>query len=212
MTHLTPAEVVDLVEGTLAPVRAAHADACAECRARAAILQSMSREAGEARLPEPSAVLLDRLSARVRAGVEAESSRRPWSPWSKIAGLAWPGAGLRALVPFGSAAALVLAVLAGIWMAPGAEPPGSRSAAGPPASVAAPAGAGLDEAGLDGANTEVWDVLTSVAADLQIDEANAAGMGVHAATIDGAVQRLSREELNELGRLLQSELKRPGGD
>jgi hypothetical protein len=32
-------------------------------------------------------------------------------------------------------------------------------------------------------------------------------MHVHSATIDRAVQRMSPAELNELGRLLQSELK-----
>ena len=67
-----------------------------------------------------------------------------------------------------------------------------------------------DDATLDAANGEVWDVLTSVASEMQIEDATAAGMTVHPAAIDRAVQKLTPDELSELGRLLQSELKRSG--
>jgi hypothetical protein len=51
-------------------------------------------------------------------------------------------------------------------------------------------------------------VLTAAAADLELEEAHAAGLSVQPSAIDRAVQRLTADELNELGRLLQSELKR----
>jgi hypothetical protein len=51
-------------------------------------------------------------------------------------------------------------------------------------------------------------VLTAAAADLQLDEARDAGMDVASGAVDHAVTQLNRDELSELGRLLQSELKR----
>ena len=43
-----------------------------------------------------------------------------------------------------------------------------------------------------------------------MDEAHEAGVGVSGSAIDGAVQRMSPEELTELGRLLQSQLRGSG--
>jgi hypothetical protein len=52
-----------------------------------------------------------------------------------------------------------------------------------------------------------WAVLTAAAADLHFDEARDAGIDVPSAAVDRAVTQLTRDELSELGRLLQSELK-----
>ena len=76
-----------------------------------------------------------------------------------------------------------------------------------PSSAAAPAPA-RPETAPDVDEAEVWAVLTAVASDVAIEDAHAVGMRVPAAAIDHAVQDLSAAELTELGRLLQSELKR----
>jgi hypothetical protein len=190
MTHLSPAEFVDLIDGALPPSREAHVESCADCRSQAAALQSVLRDAARIAVPDPSPFFWDRLSARIRASV-AESA---------------PVSGIRRVVPLASAAALIVALVGGAWLArnAGAPPPAVRVV--PTPAVERPR-AMLDESALDAANGEVWDVLTSVAADMAIDEAAAAGMTVHPAAIDGAVQKMSPDERKELARLLQSELK-----
>jgi hypothetical protein len=195
MSHLSPAEFVDFVDGALAPARLAHVESCPGCRAQAAALQSVMREAGAVDVPEPSPLFWDHLSARVRRGVD-EGPRR--FVWSFAAG--------RGLVPVGAAASLVLALLVGAVM--------TRRTVEVPSSMvvrqSVPATAtGREDAVPEAAGTsEVWDVLTSVATDMKLEDADAAGMTVHSATIDRAVQGMSPDELQELGRLLQTELKR----
>ena len=193
MSHLSPAEFVDLVDGTLPAPRAAHVGECADCRAQAEALHVVLREAADVAVPDPPPFFWDRLSARVSASV---AGTRPASRW-------------RALVPLASAAALVVAVGGGIWIARSTErvpaPPANASPAVERSLVAM-----TDDAALDSGNGEVWDVLTSVASEMQIEDATAAGMTVHPAAIDRAVQKMAPDELSELGRLLQSELKRSG--
>ena len=86
------------------------------------------------------------------------------------------------------------------------EPAAARAALPPPTAVVSNgtgAGLGVEE-------SDVWDILTSAASEMPIDDAHAAGMAVPPSAIDAAVQRLSPEELDELGRLLKSELKLSG--
>lgn len=193
MSHLSPAEFVDLVDGTLPAPRAAHVGDCADCRAQAEALHLVMRAAADVAVPDPPPFFFDRLSARVRSAV---AGTRPASRW-------------RALVPLASAAALVIAVGGGIWIARSTErapaPPTGTSPAAERSLAAMP-----DDATLDAANGEVWDVLTSVASEMQIEDATEAGMTVHPAAIDRAVQKLTPDELTELGRLLQSEMKGSG--
>ena len=196
MSHLSPAEFVDFAEGVLEPARAAHANGCDSCRAQAAVVRDALRmvEASDG-VPEPSPVFWDHLSARVREGIDA-APRRSWFAF-----------GFRGFQP-----ELAFLALAVVLFSVAVLVPGLRRA-GTPTEVAtapeiAPAGGQEVELTLDPNNAAVWAVLTAAAEDLQLDEAQAAGMAVHPAAIDRAVQALSAAELSELGRLLQSELKR----
>ena len=54
MKHLTPAQLVDLIEGVLPAERAAHLGACARCRQQADELRAVICEAREVDVPEPS--------------------------------------------------------------------------------------------------------------------------------------------------------------
>ena len=58
MTHLTDVELVDLLDGTLAPARARHLDACETCRASASAIRETLSRAADAEIPEPSPALL----------------------------------------------------------------------------------------------------------------------------------------------------------
>lgn len=201
MKHFSPSEFVDFAEGTLAPARAAHADRCDECRAQGALVRETIRASAMAAVPEPSPLFWEHFSARVREGIAAEPRDSAWAWWRSGA-----PAGLAAAI------ALVAVVAAGVSLlrdsrTAEATLPIAREQS-TPASVIARNG-DLD-AGVDAANAAVWAVLTAAASDMAIDEARDAGMKPHPAAVDRAVQDMTTAELNELGRLLQSELKRSG--
>ena len=199
-THLSPSELVDFAEGTLAAVRAAHVDSCRACAAAAGELRATLHGARSARedVPEPSPLFWDHLSSRVQDGiVNGTPARSSW--WM-------PGA--RTLAPLATFA-LVVAVLTMMLPRGSERSTASRTGVGTPPSVAVDGDRPLDLS-VDSAAGDAWDVLTAAAADLEWEAAHEAGMAVHPAAIDRAVQQLAPEELAELGKLLQSELKRSG--
>ena len=195
MTHLSPSELVEFVEGTLATRRAGHAEACDTCRAAAAEFDRAMQRAAilDEGVPEPSPLFWDHLSARVRDAVANERVSRT------------PGwlVSLRPLAPV-AAAVVVLVLLSATVILRRPMTSASESIAD---VVRVEPGMDVDST-IDPAHGEVWEVLTAAAADLELDDARAAGMSVQPAAIDRALQRLNADELNELGRLLQSELKR----
>jgi hypothetical protein len=203
MTHLSESEFVDLAENDTAldPRRAAHVAACASCREQLDTLRSMLRESESVEVPEPSPLFWEHMSARVRDGLAAQ-------PVPVRSGWTWIG--IRGLVPLGAAAALVVAVISGVLLVRAAR---DGNPAAPivvdraPGALIVPA-PGRPETVPDADDAEVWALLTAVASDVAVEDARAAGMHVLPAAIDHAVQDLSEEELTELGRLLQSELKR----
>ena len=73
MTHLTPDEIIDAVESTLASGRRAHLDACEQCRTETASVASMLRETRAVGSAEPSPLFWDHFSDRVRTAIAAES-------------------------------------------------------------------------------------------------------------------------------------------
>jgi hypothetical protein len=203
MSHLSRSEIVDLVDDTLSPACAAHVETCASCREQAETFRAALREAMAVDVPDPSPLFWEHFQARVREGVARTPRRSMWA-WIRVAGYA----------PLAAALVAVLAVGVAIF---GGLTPGRWALVDPHAApIVEPSGAavaGVDFADqgiaqvLEAADSEVWAVLTAAAADVELEEAHAVGMHVHSATIDRAVQRMSPAELNELGRLLQSELK-----
>ena len=193
MSHLSPAEFIDLADGVLPAGRAVHVDACAACRAQAETVADALQCAAATPVPEPSPLYWDQLSARVREAI-AETPERSIARW-RVAGLQ----------PVAAAVVAGVLLFSGVMLVRS-----SRQSGVPVAEVAAPAGYvdQLSDPALDPDHAAEWAVLTAAAADLHLDEARDAGMAVHAGTVDQAVTQLSRDELSELGRLLQSELKR----
>jgi hypothetical protein len=199
MTHFSDTELVDLVEDTLEPRRAAHAETCAACREQADTLRAILRDAKAVDVPAPSPLFWEHFPARVRATLAEE-------PGPGRAG--WLPVGVRGLMSFAAAAALIIAVFSGVMLVRGSR--GGQPLAPLVAGNAAVAVTGAD-ARVDGTpdaeNAEVWAVLTAAASDVEFEDAHDAGMHVYPAAIDHAVQDLSAAERAELGRLLQSELK-----
>ena len=202
MTHLSDAELVDAAEGTLAPARAAHVERCASCTAAINQLgEALSAAAADRGVPEPSPLFWDHLSARVQDAIAAEPRPSP-------APLAWLG-DIRRLAPLAAVAVIAAALWSPVstrWRPRIDAPLPGVSVA--PASLSGDRDQPVDA--VDPKTSEVWDVLTAAAADLELDAAHDAGMAVQPAAIDRAVQRLNADELNELGRLLQTELRRAG--
>jgi anti-sigma factor RsiW len=204
MTHLHDAEFIDYVEDTLPAARAAHLEACDTCRRQAADVSGMLAETAAVDAPEPSPLFWDHFSARVSEAVAVDAARQA----------SWFGRVNRLLMPVGVAAALVIAALSA-WLLPrvarAPQPPVAQLGSnhvGVASDTAFEREMIASDAPVDAQNAEVWDVLTAAASDVGIDEAHAAGLRAHPGAIDGAVQRLNQAELKELGRLLQSEMKR----
>lgn len=202
MNHLSPAEFVDAADNALAPSRAAHLAACGRCRERLADVRGALAASRTDDVPEPSPLYWQHMTARVRERLTGETIESGWrASWR-----AWLSA--RTLVPVASAVAVVAAVVvAGQMVARTPE----RSLTGAAAPFAAPADVTVASVpSVEPENSDVWQVLTSAAAEMPIEDAHEAGMGVTSGAIDRAVQRMSPEELNELGHLLQSQLHGSG--
>jgi hypothetical protein len=202
MTHLSDAELVDAAEGTVAPARAAHVEQCASCTATVGRLGATLKAAAVDRdVPEPSPLFWDHLSARVQDAIAADPRPEP-------APFVWLG-GIRRLAPL----AAIAVIVAALWSPLSTRWRPRPDAALPGVSVA-PVTSSVDHEqpldAFDPKTSEVWDVLTAAAADLELDAAHEAGMAVQPAAIDRAVQGLNADELHELGRLLQTELRRAG--
>lgn len=202
MTHLSESEFVDLAEndGALDSRRRAHVQTCPSCREQVEALRAILRAAAAADVPEPSPLFWDHLTARVRDAVAAEPAAvRP----------SWSWIGIRGLAPVAGAAVLVAAMISGVLLVRATREanPTTPAGSGTAGALIAPAPA-RPETAPDADNAEVWAVLTAAASDVALDDARAAGMHVLPAAIDHAVQDLTEAELTELGRLLQSELKR----
>ena len=203
MSHLRPSEFIDLAEGSLPADRAAHADRCDACRAQATIVRDALQLAdGSHPVPEPSPLFWDQLSARVREAVAETPSRR-------LFGLAsLPLARFAAVRPMAAVLAIGVLMFAAVLLLRAPRPFDGHAvvtSAPPAGEVVLPL-----EPTLDPAHAAEWAVLTAAAADLHLDDARDAGMAVGTATVDRAVSQLTRDELSELGRLLQSELKGSG--
>ena len=199
--HLRDSELVDFAEGSLAAARAAHLDACAECRGRAEGVASALREVSAVEIPEPSPLFWDHFSARIRDHVAHETPAR--GGW-------WVSAGVRSLMPLVAALAVIIAVVS-VTMLP--RGPRRIPAVGELASSHisdTSAAADVDvQSPVDAQNADAWALLTAAASDMGVEEAHEAGMGTHVGAVDHEVTHLNQAELKELDRLLQSEMKRP---
>ena len=207
MTHLTDVEFVDLVDGTLAPARARHLDACESCRASASAIRETLSRAANAEIPEPSPLFWDHFSARVQEGVRAESvAPSGWFGWAQSATMKWAMSG----------ALLTLLLVAVVWRASAPRPGSSASEPIATASSTGPADPDAFDPDLD----EAWALVRTVADDvardtpasdeIAWDEVATEGFGVRPGAVEHAIVALTGDERSELLRLLQAETKQPG--
>ena len=180
MTHLTPDELVDALDGLLEPSRTTHLEACGPCRQQLADLGAVLRDTRQVDVPEPSPLYWQHLSARVRTAIVAEvASAGGWRHWVR-----WP-----VLAP--------VAVLALIVMALAAAVP--RQAAVTPDVAAV-------NAAVDQPLGDSFAVVANLVGDIDWDTAMSAGLTVGPGAADQAVLELTAAEQQELARLLKAEL------
>ena len=207
MTHLTDVELVDLVDGTLAPARARHLDACETCRTKASAIRETLARAVEAEIPEPSPLFWDHFSARVQEGLRTESvASSGWFSWAQGATVKWAMSG----------ALLTLVLVAVVWRASAPRPASSTSGPLATASSTGPADPDPFDPDLD----EAWALVRTVADDVARDtpasdeiawgEVATEGFGVRPGAVEHAMVALTGDERSELMRLLQAETKQPG--
>ena len=211
MKHLTDTEFVDLIEDAdlLPSDRRRHAASCEDCRAQADALSAMLAQTAGDVLPEPSPLYWDHFSARVGDAVRGELPA-PAAP-------AWVERFRSPLVAWAAAAALaVLIMMTVVWRATLHAPSRGRVA---PELAQAPQTLAVDPvqvaSAVPGDNVEAdeaWAVVRTAAEGLAWEDAHAVGLSAHPGSAEGIALELTAEERAELGRLLDTEMKRSGCD
>jgi hypothetical protein len=209
MSHLTDLEIVELIDGALDAPRASHLATCDACRTKIDDLRGALARAKEVDVPEPSPLFWEHFAARVRAGLDdVQQERRAWWSWSESTRWKW------------SVPGVVLAVLlaAGAWRVFVHTPSDDRTVetianrstgaptTGGPVSAPDPGALGSEAADAD----EAWAIVRSVADEVEWNDGVTAGLAVRPGWVERAALDLSRDERDELVRLLQAEVKRPG--
>jgi hypothetical protein len=193
MTHLSPAQAVDVAAGSAAPALIEHAASCEPCRAKVESLLEAERLATEDPPPDPSPLFWPHLAARIGEAVRREQAPAPpWRPW------------LWRLIPAGSLAALVLAVGVGfrLWSGTPGTLPGILDAPAP-APVEAPAG---PVAAGDAFDDPSWLLVSDLSSQMSIDDAEESGALPLPGSVEQALVQLDEIERVELGRLLRAEM------
>jgi hypothetical protein len=204
MNHLSPSELVDLVEGTpeLPAERARHVETCEACRAAADSLCSVLHLATADGVPPPSPLYWDHLSSRVADAVRNEpAASTATARWWR-----WP------ITPWGAATAMAaVVVVAAVWRTTVYAPVPIPV---PAIAISAPAAPGpsatAPEQPLDADDDAAWAVVRAAADDLRWEEAHAAGLSARPGSAERLALELTAEERIELARLLGIELKRNG--
>ena len=189
MTHLRENEFVELLEGTLHATRAAHVRDCADCRATADRMQDTLARVSSDPAEGPSPLFWQHFAARVNERIDQPQSLAGWFTGSRVA--------------FGGLAALAIALLVFTLLA---TPRGGLAPVpdAPPVVATAPEpAAAIDDLDAD----RDWAVVRVAADDLNLDDAQAAGLAARPGTADRVAMELSAAERAELIRLLQVEFK-----
>jgi hypothetical protein len=186
MTHLTPDELIDALEGV---GHHAHLAECEHCRRELDDLAAVLADAHQGSVPEPSPLFWPHFSQRVRTAIDGDARpEHAWRSW-----LRW-----RVLLPLGAVTMIIFALVISVPNQNRAERETAAAELGAPGAPAA-----LDAP----ASTDSWVVLADLVGEIDLDAATAAGV-VAPGIADQAVLQLTADEQRELTRLLNAELTR----
>ena len=184
MTHLTPDELIDAMEGLLSEERQSHLAACEQCQRELAGLSNALTEAKQVSVPEPSPLFWPNFSQRVRVAIDQDASTgNNWPAW-----LRW-----QVLLPLGAVAMIILGLMISVPKQPRNDDASVSAALQTPEAPEA-----LDR----------WVMLADLVGDIDLDTASAAGVTLMPGDAEQAVLQLTAEEQQELTRLLKAELTR----
>lgn len=211
MTHCTPDELMDVIDGARPVASLPHMASCAVCRAQLDELRAVLADVAEAEVPEPSPHYWRQLSGQVRDAV----ARERLGGWR---GRLPPHGPRRWAWPLGAAAALALAALtfrvsegptleqrpqsASLGVSPAAPATQNVPAPGPVDRPREPSESlGSADVGDESLIVFMQDLVESFDSD-------AASPWLPAVAVtEAAVQELSSDERRELQRLLQEALE-----
>lgn len=183
MTHLTPDELIDALEGV---GHHAHLAECEHCRRELDDLAAVLADAHQGSVPEPSPLFWPHFSERVRTAIDRDAPPAGILP----AWLRW-----QVLLPLGAVAMIILALMVSVPRQNRAERERAAAALDAPDALDAPA------------TTDSWVVLADLVGEIDLDTATAAGV-VAPGIADQAALQLTADEQRELTRLLNAELTR----
>jgi hypothetical protein len=188
MTHLSPDELIDALDGVR---HQAHLACCERCQRELAELAAVLADAKQASVPEPSPLFWPHFSQRVRTAIDGDARREnAWRSW-----LRW-----QVLLPLGAVTMIILALIS-VPEQNRAERETAAAELVAPAAPVAPAGPDAP------ASTDSWVVLADLVGEMDLDTATAAGV-VAPGVAEQAVLQLTADEQQELTRLLKAELTR----
>ena len=190
-SHLTPDELIDLVEERLTGTRAEHAEACERCRTEADALRALITDSRRVRVPEPSPLFWQHQARRIVArikGDEASPARTPfWARW-RLTGRLATGAVALVLV----AAVVSLMVPDDTADRPTVDTDRTREVAAVETTLS-------DE--------PAWRLLLTAADAVDWQSVDDELWAVDPGAVAGAVSRLSADERRDLVQLLEAELE-----
>ena len=180
-THLRPDEFVDALDGAVPAEHAIHLEQCEACRAELDNLRTLQGDLRADDIPEPSPLFWDHFSARVHEA----TAREPLGSTSS-----WR-AGWRPFVALGAAAAVILALLIPMQLAP--PVPADTSEA-----VATATDLSFED---DGS----WDIVMDLASGVAWEDVREAVVPA-AGAADAAIEELTATQREALVRLLKQEI------
>jgi len=185
MTHLSPQQFADAIEGALASIHKQHLKECEACRTQVASLRSLTTEVRAVRAAEPSPLFWDHLSERVRAATSAEPI--PAEPW-------WRGVWNPAMT-----IGLAVATMALVFVV--------RTGPARPAAIDELAQARGSADVTAGVDDESFAFVARVASTLDTEDLHQAAQPTPDG-VDAALNQLNDEQRAALVRLLQTKMGR----
>lgn len=197
--HLSPEELIDLVEdreGRLGAGRASHFKSCESCRQQVQELREVMLEASDLNVPEPSPLFWEHASHRLAEAIATDARF--------VQGRSSARLGLSHITTALATAAVVLAVVVGL---PSLRPPSERLVVGSGDGVAERSMLVRQADGISADEPADWALLLTMADAVEWADGGAELLMVDRRAINGAVFELTLDERQALVQLLKAELE-----
>ena len=196
--HLSPEELIDLVEGRerlLDAGRAAHLEACQSCRHQVQELRGVMLEVSDVTVPEPSPLFWEHSSKRLSEAVEVDARSHQQRWWERLS--------LSHMATALTTATVVLVLVLGL---PFLRAPSERPVVGADGDAERIVAAGQPE-DISTDEPADWALLLTMADAVEWADGEAELFLVDRRAISSAVSELTSDERQALVQLLEAELE-----